>query len=410
MVDDFIGGLLVAVSRLLISQEQLVLVGIFVADGAFLTDGRVNADVMPLYSRNQCALVRDRPFFDVRFEEVSIGAQEVRGMFIAAGLDHLGGTDECSNVAGKGGRRIASGLFPTLLACGGTLANQVGAGANDGDVGIELAKGLRLPQAPGQDDWKGNFVELYTGPVRMAVDPEVLVEAAVLSLSDGEVNHGAQRSGGVAGGHERAGALHHVARPDQVVAAQLVVALVLTPGNAEAGDHRARIELVLVRQQEVDTAREEARGGLGDPARVHVDYCQTAARAVPLFDKALQVGFKGNAEGLKESSSGSMAAASKRQTKRELVAARQIDLSGQGNVAICRTVVLPIQLQVVRQVAPAVACAHVSNRELTEAHLRSQGHIDVVAISEQEATAFGFHHLGMVVPASNLQVGRADDV
>src|SRR5438105_14730284 len=44
--------------------------------------------------------------------------------------------------------------------------------------------------------------------------------------------------------------MHHVTRPDEMVAAQVFVALRLTPGNRERGDRCPRVGLVLVGEQQ----------------------------------------------------------------------------------------------------------------------------------------------------------------
>src|SRR5438874_13500473 len=44
--------------------------------------------------------------------------------------------------------------------------------------------------------------------------------------------------------------MHHVTRPDEMIAAQVFVALRLTPGNRERSDRRPRIGLVLVGEQQ----------------------------------------------------------------------------------------------------------------------------------------------------------------
>ena len=113
-----------------------------------------------------------------------------------------------------------------------------------------------LPQAPGQQDREGDLIQLNALPVGPAIDPEILIEAAVLALRHRQIDERAQRRAHVADGQQGGGGLHHVARPHQVVAAELVVAFFIAPGNAEGSDHRAGVRLVLVRQQEIDTALE----------------------------------------------------------------------------------------------------------------------------------------------------------
>ena len=83
-----------------------------------------------------------------------------------------------------------------------------------------------------------------------------------------------------------AGADDHVARPDQVIAAEFVVAFVLAPGDAQAGDHRAGIELVFVRQQQVDAAGEEKGVARRTAYPWFMSTMAALACAMPLFDEA----------------------------------------------------------------------------------------------------------------------------
>src|SRR5208282_3377357 len=60
--------------------------------------------------------------------------------------------------------------------------------------------------------------------------------------------HGIGGRGDVSGGNQSIGELVHVARPDEVVAARVVVAFRRAPGGADPGDHRA-VAFVLHRLQ-----------------------------------------------------------------------------------------------------------------------------------------------------------------
>ncbi len=60
------------------------------------------------------------------------------------------------------------------------------------------------------------------------------------------------------------------------------------------------IDLVFMRQQQVDAAREQVEADARDLVVIHVDQGQALARALPLLDEALHVGLKGNAQRLKQ--------------------------------------------------------------------------------------------------------------
>ena len=121
-------------------------------------------------------------------------------------------------------------------------------------------------------------------PVRGAVDPEILREAAVRPLRAGQVHQGPPRCIHAIAGQQRSGALHHIAGPDQVVSTDIVIALVLAPGDGSGGDKGAGVVLVLVGQDNVLT-------DLQQPSRIHGGALQVRGRArpVPLVVEALQV-------------------------------------------------------------------------------------------------------------------------
>ena len=75
-----------------------------------------------------------------------------------------------------------------------------------------------------------------------------------------------------------------------------------------------------------------------------------------------------------------------------------------------RGVVLPIHLQIVGEVGPAVAGAHVTAGKLRESASRAQRQVNVVAVGEQEVPALGLHDLAVVVPAADLQMRSAQHV
>src|SRR5205814_10350594 len=72
----------------------------------------------------------------------------------------------------------------------------------------------------------------------------------VLLLGRHEVEESLSRVFSVSGGDEPSGCLRQVPRPDQVVSAQVVVALGETPWNRETGDHCARVGFFLVRSED----------------------------------------------------------------------------------------------------------------------------------------------------------------
>ena len=112
-----------------------------------------------------------------------------------------------------------------------------------------LQRRLLLVQAPGQQYRSGDFVELQAGPIGAAINPAILRETAIRPLKRRQPDQGAERRAGLAGGQERGRALHQVSGPDQMIAAQVVVAFGLTPGDAHGGDQRALKDFVFMGQQ-----------------------------------------------------------------------------------------------------------------------------------------------------------------
>ena len=131
---------------------------------------------------------------------------------------------------------------------------------------------------------KGDLVELNAPPVGGSVDPEVLRKAAIRLLRAGQVHQGPAGRIYATAGQQRGGALHHVAGPDKVVPAHIIVAFVLAPGNGGGGDEGAGIVLVLVGQNNVLTH-------LQQPAGIHGGALQGFRRGgpMPLLVEALQV-------------------------------------------------------------------------------------------------------------------------
>src|ERR1700753_15003 len=96
---------------------------------------------------------------------------------------------------------------------------------------VEFSQTVQLPQAPCQDDGKSDFIQLNTRPIRSAVDPEVLRKTAVWFLGAGEVHQGPPCRIDAIAGQKCGGTLHHVTGPHQVVAAYILIAFVLSPGD-----------------------------------------------------------------------------------------------------------------------------------------------------------------------------------
>ena len=163
----------------------------------------------------------------------------------------------------------------------GGVAYQKARGALDEGEDVPVAEAAGLPDTPGEDQGKCNFIELNAGPVGSTVDPEILGKAAVGSLRAGEVDECAARCIDAAAGQQGGRGLHHVACPDKVVAAEVVVAFGLSPGDGGGGDKCTGVGLVFMGQQDVVAGlhQQAAVAGFGrQPIR--------AGGALPLLQEA----------------------------------------------------------------------------------------------------------------------------
>ena len=154
-----------------------------------------------------------------------------------------------------------------------------------------LGEAVGLPEAPGEDDGEGDLVELEAAPVGGAVDPEILGKAAVGLLRAGEIDEGAARGLTAAAGQQCGCGLHHVARPHQVIAAEIVVALGLAPGDGGRSDEGAGEGLVLVGEENVVAGAHQlaAVAGVGcEPLGI--------GDAMPLLDEALAMFLEGHGQ------------------------------------------------------------------------------------------------------------------
>src|ERR1051326_3642238 len=121
------------------------------------------------------------------------------------------------------------------------MKSQIADGARNQFPRIEKAEGVGLLQSPCKEDGRGDFIELFTVPVGIAIDPTVLRDCAIVVLQAGAPNPTAKRCAELAGGKQCGGALDHVARPNEVVSAEINVALVFAPRNAHGRSEERRV-------------------------------------------------------------------------------------------------------------------------------------------------------------------------
>src|ERR1043166_5832258 len=142
-----------------------------------------------------------------------------------------------------------------------------------------------------------------------------------------------------------------------MVAAQVGAGGVIAPRNTERRDQGAVVRLVFMRQ---DQAVANAVESAAVTRRLFLVRQQMLGRALPLLDKALPVTGEGSTQSLGDRDQAVVKAVAKAKRQHKLPALPDIDLAGQGNVAIKRTVKLPVHAEVLCQVLPAVGRAHVT--------------------------------------------------
>jgi hypothetical protein len=150
-------------------------------------------------------------------------------------------------------------------------------------------------QPPREHDRKSYLVQLNASPVGLPIYPRVLRKSAILLLNTGEIDKRPQRCNQITCGQQPGCAVDHVARPHQMIAAQILVPMRLAPGNAQRRDQGAAIVLVFMRQYQFPAAAIKLTAIAAEP----LERMQTAADPLPLLEKACAVLWKRGAQRLR---------------------------------------------------------------------------------------------------------------
>ena len=244
---------------------------------------------------------------------------------------------------------------------------------------------------------------MNSAPVCVSIDPEVLREAAVGILRDGEIDERAKRCRGIAGSQQRRCAVDHVAGPHQVIAALIVVAFGLPPRNGERCNERARERFVLVRQQQTVAAVIE----IALIERCAFKRPQMRGSLIPLLLVFRQVLVKRDPERLQQIGNCSVLAVSESKTERELLRLAKVQLAGQGNVSVAGPLKLPIHLEVIVEVGPAIARANVAAGEMRKGDGRSHRHPLIAFLRHQDSQAVGEADVAIVAGAADFEMRGA---
>ncbi len=200
----------------------------------------------------EIAVHRVRPAFDVVVPCVRHLAQKFGGLRLAHRLREIGGNQQRGNFGGHGKRRITTVLFPAVLLRNRAVGRDEGCGfVHHGPPAIAISEAARrfAAQQIDQQNGKGGLIHLRAAPIRTPIQPHVLRPVSIGFLSGLEIMQHAQSVVVSARGQQSAGIFDQIARPDEVVTAQVLVALVEAPGNGEAGDDAAKEVLRFVSAQ-----------------------------------------------------------------------------------------------------------------------------------------------------------------
>src|SRR5579872_2764096 len=192
-------------------------------------------------------------------QKIGVFFQEFCGGFVASFAEKTSSADQGGDVRCQRGRRISAGFLPALLLSDRAMLDKIGRRMRNHRVGVKILQGFLAMELPSEKNRKRHFVKLDSLPVGPAIHPEILREAAILLLCDGQIDERAKRRGGITSRKHGGGAVDQVACPNQVVSAVLLVAFGFSPRDRERGDERPRKGFVFVSAEQAETARSEER-------------------------------------------------------------------------------------------------------------------------------------------------------
>src|ERR1019366_7042624 len=191
-----------------------------------------------------------------------------------------------------------------------------------------------------------------------------------------------------AGCQQSASILDQIARPDEMVPAQILVALVEAPGNGEAGDDAAEEVLGFVRAQN----RRAGPVQIFFP-RLLVEFLQRPLPVLPVKDVIFVDCFIRSEQGREGLLTGFRPDSAKAECEDEFaVAGDQVYFGGQRDVSLFRAVVLPRHLEMLRQVLPAVRYAGKSDGAFQQWRGAGQGEGAGIALGKEHRLPFVIAH------------------
>ncbi|MNK90870.1 hypothetical protein D3C87_1109390 [compost metagenome] len=162
---------------------------------------------------------------------------------ITVHIDKVGSGKQRSDLDGKGEGTVAGILFPPVLTGRRAVCQNIGRGAVDHRHKIRPRGMIQVTmsmQHIRQQDRKGAFIHLDAWPIGFAIQPEILRPAARWLLYLTKIIEDRQRLVVIAGRQKSAGRFHQIARPDQVITTEIVIALRCSPRDRQACNNSAR--------------------------------------------------------------------------------------------------------------------------------------------------------------------------
>ena len=277
------------------------------------------------------------------------------------------------NDRGEGRRRVAGVFLPALLLRDRRVAAEKRCCVGDEGQNVEAAEAIELPEPPREHDGESDFVELNSGPVGSAVNPEILREAAVGALRTREVDQGAASGFDAAAREQRRRRLHHVARPDEVIAAEVIVGFGVAPGDRRRSDECAGVRLVFMREDDVVRNAHELAAVSRNGGKARGGFS-----AVPLLDEALEVQLIGDGEGLHHARERGVVAVAECDGDGEFAVPGDVDFAHHGEIAVQSGAEVPCHFAVGGEVGKAVGRAHEAAAGAREAAVCTKGERDAV--------------------------------
>src|SRR5213593_1494459 len=138
-----------------------------------------------------------------------------------------------------------------------------------------------------------------------------------------------------------------------MVPAKFIIALLVTPRNAQRGNDRPGVGFVFMCEQLIYAALEQLRIARSCRKR------KAFACPLPLPDESLARFLKRNTQRLRQRAERVVLSGAECQAQREFVAFGEVEAARQSDIAVKDCVVLPIEAIVISQIRPAVIHSNV---------------------------------------------------